>query len=339
MRTQIRKSGSAVAGDLHINTGLTRVSVAYKQGAENYIADKVFPSVPVVKQSDKIWKFDKNDWRRSQAKIRAPGTESAGGGFAVSAADAYFCDVHSFHQDVPRETLANSDLGDFDIQVAEFVTDQLLLDRERDFVTNFFTTNLWADQGSPNDATGSASNSTWPYFIQFSDGADSDPLGVIRYAKKAIHKSTGFRPNTLIVGQEVHDQLALHPDIREAIKYTQIGIADLGGNALLANLFGINRYFVGMSTYASNAEGATEAYGFNFGKNMLLCYVPQAAGLLIPASGYIFEWTGLNGLGYNVSMDKWYDRNRNSWRIEGEMAYDASLIGSDLGIFFSGAVA
>ncbi len=339
MSVQIRKSGTATASDLHINTGLTRVSVAYKQSADMYIAGKIFPSVPVAKQSDKIFKFDKNDWRRSQAKVRAPGTESAGGGFAVDSSTTYFCDVHAFHQDVPRETLANSDIGDFDIQVAEFVTDQLLLDRERDFVTNYFTTNLWADQGTPNDCTGSASSDTYPYFIYFSDDADSDPLGLMRTAKNAVHKSTGFRPNTLIVGQEVHDELALHPDIRDAIKYTETGIADLKGNQRLASLLGVERYFVGQSTYASNIEGATEAYDFNFGKNMLLCYVPQRAGLLIPASGYTFEWTGLNGLGYNVSMDKWYDRNRNSWRIEGEMAYDAKLIGSDLGIFFSGAVA
>jgi len=335
----IRKTGILTPGDMHVNAPLTRVSVAYKQAHTMFLAGKVFPNLPVKKQSDKIFKFDKNDWLRNQAKKRAPGTESAGGGFAVNSDDTYYCDVHAFHQDVPRETLANSDINDLDIQVAEFVTEMLLIDREIDFVTNYFTTNLWADQGTPNDATGSTSSSTWPYFIQFDDGADSDPLKTMRTGKQKVHVSTGFKPNTLVVGQEVHDILALHPDMKEVIKYTQTGIADLRGNALMASLLGVERYFVGESVYASNVEGETASYAFNFGRNMLLCYVPPRPGLLIPASGYIFEWTGLNGLNYSVSMDKWYERKNNAWRIEGEMAYDAKLVGSDLGVFFSNAVA
>jgi len=336
---KFRKTGIATPGDMHVNAPLTRVSVAYKQAADMFLAGKVFPKIDVAKQSDKIFKFDKNDWKRNQAKIRAPGTESAGGGFAVDSSDTYFCDVHAFHQDVPRETLANADINDLDMQIAEFVTEMLLIDRERDFVTSYFTTNLWADQGTPNDATGSTTNSTWPYFIQFDDGADSAPLPIIRKGKQSIHQNTGFKPNTLIVGQEVHDALALHPDIQEVIKYTETGIADLRGNQRMAALLGVDRYFVGESVYASNNEGETEAYEFNFGKNMLLCYVPKRAGLLIPASGYTFEWTGLSGLDYSVSMDKWYERKNNSWRIEGEMAYDTKLVGSDLGVFFSNAIA
>jgi hypothetical protein len=337
--SNIRKTGIATPGDAHVDAPLTRVAIAYKQSADSYLAGRVFPSLPVQKQSDKIGKFDKNDWKRNQAKIRAPGTESAGGGFAIDFDTTYFCDVHAFHQDIPRETMQNSDIRGLDIQVAEFVTEQLLIDRERDFVTNYFATGVWADQGTPDDATGSTTSDTWPYFKQFDDGVDSDPLGVIRKGRQVIHKDTGFKPNTLIVGQEVHDVLALHPDIMEVIKYTETGIADLRGNQRMAALLGVDRYFVGESIYASNVEGETEAYAFNFGKNMLLCYVPPRPGYLTPASGYVFEWTGLNDLGYDISIDRWPNRNTKSVRIEGEMAYDAKILGEDLGVFFSGAVA
>ena len=54
--------------DLHINAPLTNVSVAYKQNASDYIADKVFPKVPVSKQSDLYWKYSKSDWRRTDVK-------------------------------------------------------------------------------------------------------------------------------------------------------------------------------------------------------------------------------------------------------------------------------
>ena len=337
-KSAISKSGSATSYDLHIDTALTRVSVAYKQDESKYIANKVFPEVPVLKQSDKVWILDKNDLLRNETKKRAPGTESAGRGYALSTTD-YFCDVYGIHADIPREYLANSDIPNWDMQVAGSLVNDLLIDRERNFITNMFTTDLWADQGTPNDATGHATNSTWPYFIYFSDGADSDPLGVIRTGKQKIQTNTGFQPNTLVVGQEVHDILALHPDIKELIKYTQTGIGDLRGYALMAQLLGVDNYLVGSAVHASNVEGATAAYAYTFGKNMLLCYTPKVAGLLQPASGYIFEWTGLSGLGYNVTMDKWWMREINSWRIEGEMAYDQKIVGSDLGLYFSGAVA
>ena len=60
--------------DLHVNVPLTNVSVAYMQDKAQFIADKVFPRVPVQKQSDLYWKYSKSDWRRTDAQKRAPGT-------------------------------------------------------------------------------------------------------------------------------------------------------------------------------------------------------------------------------------------------------------------------
>ena len=51
---------------VHVDAILTNISVAYLQRAENFIADKVFPVVPVDKQSDKFFTYDKNDWLRLQ---------------------------------------------------------------------------------------------------------------------------------------------------------------------------------------------------------------------------------------------------------------------------------
>lgn len=330
----IKKSGTFTTGDVHVNTALTNLAVAYIQDVGKFIASQVFPEVPVKKQSDKIMQFDKNDYLRVQAQKRAPGTESAGGGFAVTSNTTYFCDIHAFHQDIPEATLSNSDIPNLDIAVTEFVTQQLLLERERDFVSNFFTTGVWG-----TDATGTASSSTWPNFIQWSDTANSTPLEDIRHGKRVIQSSTGFTPNTLVVSREVHDYLVLHPDIKDLIKYTRMGIADAGGYQMMADLFGVDRYIVGETAYASNTEGASEAYNYNFGKGAMLAYVPQRPQMFAPASGYIFSWTGFNNLGYNVSIDKWYIREIQSWRIEGEMAYDAKVIGSDLGLFFSSATA
>ena len=336
MRERIKKSGIFTAGDVHVDTGLTEISVAYKQAADSYVANQVFPSISVSKQSDKIFKFDKNDWLRNEAGIRAPGTESNGGGFAITSSDTYFADVHAWHQDIPLETLKNSDLDNLEPQIAEAVIQKLLIDREVDWTTNYFTTNLWADQGTPNDATGHASNSSWPYFVYFSDQANSDPQNTIILGQESIQKNTGYKPNTLVVGLQVHNQLRKHADVKEQVKYTSSSPVN---NNYLAQFFDIDKYVVGSSVRATNLEGDTGAYSFNLGKSMLLVYAPTVPGILTPSGGYTFEWTGLSDLGYDVTIESWWRQENKSQRIEGNMAYDAKLLCSDLGVFFNGAVA
>ena len=57
--------------DLHVNAPLTNVSIAYMQDPNDFIARKVFPTVPVKKQSDLYWKFSKSDVRRTDVQRRA----------------------------------------------------------------------------------------------------------------------------------------------------------------------------------------------------------------------------------------------------------------------------
>lgn len=86
------------AGDVHVNAPLTNISIAYMQKAEMFIADKVFPMVPVQKQSDRYFVYPKGAWFRSEAKERAPGTESAGSGFEIDNTPTYYCKVTAIHK-------------------------------------------------------------------------------------------------------------------------------------------------------------------------------------------------------------------------------------------------
>jgi len=323
-------------GQAHVDTALTQISIAFKLAATMFKAGIAFPRVPVKKQSDKILEMNRSDWLRNEAGIRAAATESRGGGFRISATKTYFADVHAYHVDVPATMIANSDIENIEVQMAEFVMQKLLLERELDWVTKFFAINKWADQGTPNDATGSGASNTWPYFRYWDDHANGNPMKAVRNGRQAVKKTTGFNPNLMFVGEEVHDELAMHPDVMEVIKYTQIGIADV---ALLARLFRVDRYLIGEAVYDAGLEGATTAtYSFAFGKHVLLCYVPAVAGLLTPSAGYIFEWTGFNNMGYDVKMKTIDAPLLEAERIEGEMAYDARQICSELGVFYNGAI-
>ncbi|NBO09074.1 MAG: hypothetical protein EBV30_06965, partial [Actinobacteria bacterium] len=63
------------SGDVHVDAILTNISVAYIQEQAAYVASRIFPTVPVEKQSDKYFIYTKGDWFRDEAQLRAPATE------------------------------------------------------------------------------------------------------------------------------------------------------------------------------------------------------------------------------------------------------------------------
>ena len=54
---------SPAPGDVHVNGTLTNVSLAYMQNTAGFVADKVFPGVPVTKQSDIYWVWPRAAWK------------------------------------------------------------------------------------------------------------------------------------------------------------------------------------------------------------------------------------------------------------------------------------
>lgn len=317
---------------VHIDKPLTNISVAYMQNADNFIAGKVFPTVPVEKQSDKYFTYDKADWFRDEAAVRAPGTESVGSGYGLSSA-TYSCDVIAFHKDVDDQTADNSDAPLNPLRDAtEFVSKKLLLQQERKFVSDALADSVWGQ-----DLTGVASGASTNEFDQWDDYTNSDPIEDFENGKEIILGKTGYEANTLILGYEVYRQLRNHPDIVDRVKYTS---SENITAELLARMFEVDRVFVSKSVYNSAAEGATASYGFTAGKGALLCHVASAPSLLTPSAGYTFAWSGVSGgLGESVGISNFRQDHLKSVRIEGEVAYDNKIVASDLGVWYTSAVA
>lgn len=317
---------------VHIDAILTNISVAYMQQANNFVATKVFPLVPVDKQSNKFFKYTKNDWFRDEAQVRADATESAGGGYNLST-DSYAAQVWAFHKDVGDQTRANADAPiNLDREAAEFVTSRILLRQELDWQSTFFTTGVWG-----TDYTGVAGTPSTGEFKQWSDYANSDPLEDIEAAKEKILSTTGFMPNTLVLGYQAFRKLKNHPDLVDRIKYTTSNVIT---EEMMARMFEVDRVLVTKSVKATNNEGASEAYSFVHGKAAMLCYSAPNAGLLQPSAGYTFGWTGVSGgIGATIGTARFRMESLKSERIEAEAAWDHKVIAADLGSFFASVVA
>lgn len=324
-------------GDIHVNTPLTNISVAFFQNAANFVADRVFPNIPVSKQSDRYYVYDRGFFNRDEMEKRAPGTESSGSGYEVDNTPTYFADKYSYHHDIPDEVRANADsVIQPDADAARLVTHKALIKREKLWVTKYFVAGIWTG-GDVDGVSGSPSAGE----VQQWNEADSTPIEDIRNAKTTVLESTGFEPNTLVIGQRVWDALQDHPDIIDRLKYGQSSgnqaMTDLSD---LQALFKVDRIFVMKAVENTAAEGQTNSHSFIGGKKALLCYSTPTPGLQTPTAGYTFSWNGLLGNAANGSRIRRFRVEKESAdRVEIDMAFDQKLVASDLGYFFDTVVA
>lgn len=309
----------------HIDAPLTNMSVALMQSPNNFVAEKVFPSIGVDKQSDKYFVFTKEDFMRDQMVRRGAGEESAGTGYTLSS-DTYYCDKFALHKDIADDDRANTDSPlDQDRAATKLLAHAALIRKEKAFVDTFFASGVWGTSATPS--------------VQWSDQLSSDPLNDMETAKSAILSKTGIEPNTLLLGYDVFRQLKHHPDIVDRIKYTSERSVS---EDVLARLFGVDRVLVAKAVMDSGSEGkSASSVAFIAGKHALLLHVAPNPGLEVATAGLTFAWKGLNS-GMNdlgVVTRKLRIDTRLSDRIETEVAFDMKIIASELGYFFASAVA
>lgn len=327
---------SPTFGDVHISAALTDISTAYIQDEANYVADKIFPIVPVEYQADKYFIFSKDDYFRDEAQLRSDGTESAGGGFNVSTG-SYSAGVWAFHKDVGDQTRRNADPAvDIDVLTTKFCMQRMLIRRDRFFMSKYVVNGVWG-----TDITGVASGPSATQTVYWDDDASGDPFTDIAIAQTTILQNTGNEANVLLLSYPVYQALRKHPLVIDRVKYTMQADAKTITPELLAAAFDVEEIVVSKAVYNTAAEGLTGSYSFVMGKDALLVHRPKAAGLMIPSAGYIFAWSGftsLNSLGVVVSQIPMPWLGRNTIRTEAEMAFDMVVVGSDCGYHFSGIV-
>jgi hypothetical protein len=161
--------------------------VAFFQDEQNFVADKVFPMVPVVHQTDQYFVWNIGDFFRDDAQQRADGVESAGTGMNLTT-QSYTAAVYALHKDIGPQVRANADPAiDVDVTTTRMLMQKLLIKRDRVFATKFLTTGLWTGTSTGSDITGTAGGTpgtgTPPLW---SDDANGDPFTDIATQQTAI---------------------------------------------------------------------------------------------------------------------------------------------------------
>lgn len=315
-----------------IDPVLSNLSVATWQDAKGFIADKIFPTVPVDTQSGQYYVLDDANLNRDTAERRADASESAGDSFALSN-DFYNAVVFALHKDVGDQLQSNYiNVPGTPFQSAtKFLVNKMRLRQEVMFAQDFLVSGLWgrSDAGVPGVP---AANQ----FKQWNDPT-SDPIGVVEGWKAEV-AAAGYAANILALGLPVWNALKNHPQIIDRYKYTSGGAKV--STEVIAELFDLERIVVGRSFRNTANRGAVKANAPVIGKQALLVYAPDAPGIEVPSAGYTFAWTGVSdGLGENIGTKQFRMEHLAADRVESQIALDNKIVAPALGVYAGSVVA
>lgn len=313
--------------DVHVDRPLTSISLAFLQSDAGFVADRAFPRISVSKQSDTYFTYDRGYFNRAEMEKRAPATESAGANYTISTA-SYAADVWALHKDIADQVRANADAPlSLDREATQFLALQGLLRKEKEWVANYFVTGIWTTEVTGvSGAPGATQVQRW-------DEAASTPIEDVRTGIRSVQILTGFRPNKMVLGREVLDALLDHPDIVGRLDRGQTTGPAMVMRESLAALFEMDEILVMDAIENTAAEGLANVHALIGGKHAVLLYAPPAPGLMTPAAGYTFQWTGLLA-GGAAQISRMRMDLKKADRVEIEMAFDQKLVSADLGYFF-----
>jgi hypothetical protein len=316
------------SNDVHVNVPLSNIAEKFYLGDNDpFVADKVFPIVPVRKLSDLIAQYNRKDWFNAHdVRPRHPGTESQGVGYHVATSLYYRCLEYANHVDVADEIRANADAPfQMDTDAVQVITQRLKIKRDYLFAQQAFVPGIWSNAG------GFAAGA-W-------NVAGSTPIADIDNAKTTMLLGTGFLPNTLLVNYNVYNALRNHATI--VARYTGNGQPyPRLTQQQVADVLDVERIIVAWGVYDTGPMEGQWDGRWLFGNHALLCYSPPAPSTMQPAAGYTFSYTAANHAGLNIQIEQFRMANdAKADRVIGNIHFDVAVCEQDLGVFWQNAVA
>lgn len=316
----------------HYDAMLTNISVAYTQSDDSFIADKIFPIVPVEKASAQYFEYDRAAYFSNNVGPRPLGGRARQVGMKLSR-NTYNCEEVALSAMIDdRERANQTDPFNIDRAKTKLLTAQHMINRDSVWATSYFKTGVWTGAVA---GSATVSDTTHETFWNLSN---SNPIKRIETDRFGVRKLTGMEPNVLVIGTDVKIALGQHPDLIDRIKYTQKGVVDLD---LLAGYFGVNKVVVAQAVQNTADEGQTISNSWIFdSKSALLVYAAPEPALEAPSGGYIFAWNGLlgNGAFSPTAVEKMRLQPEHSDYLEVRASFDVRKIGADLGVFYNAIV-
>lgn len=321
--------------NVHVNTLLSQFSIQYHP--TGFIAEQVFPVVPVAKESDLYLSWDKGQAVRvlrsdGYGSLRADKTESKQVDFGGTWTN-YKAQEWALKTAISDREKANADSA-FNLETSKVrgTQDLVLLDYEIR-VAKICTTvaNYGANNVVTNAAATQWNNSGFASLTSTGSGHSAIAQQILAGRNAMRISSLGLLPNTIIIPYAVAMVMVNDPGFIDLVKYQMQNLNDTE-NVLPPKLWGMD-VLIPRGEFVTTQEGEAVSPSDVWGKNVVMLYVDKNPGI------------GTLTFGMTLRQRPWQVKTwRQEW-IAGTTFYEPSfvqiekLITADCGYLIASAIA
>jgi hypothetical protein len=265
--------------DVHIDSALANYAAGYQSADKGMIADEVIPLLPVEKNSNKFYTWDKNDVFQEVTSLEvAPGGAMAEISPRLSIGN-YNCVSYGVQSFVATEVQANADSAlNPERQAVVRCMTAIRLARERRAANMLMAAGSWTG----GTVTPIAAGNKW------NGGATADPVRDLYTAMEAsLVDVTG-----IVMSERTFHDFVQNPNVQKYIA-SKTAIAPVPGSSDFASILQLPPFIVGKR----KALATSSTVGYLWGDNVALIHadagIPSGGSTISTAR--TFRWNGANG--------------------------------------------
>lgn len=300
---------------------LTNISLAYRN--EEYIAEKILPVVPVVKDTAQIATYGMDNLRIEES-LRAQGSGANEVNHTLTLGSHYILKDHALKEFVTKEEEDNADKPITPrIDATENLTDRMQVIKEKELADAMANTGVITQ------------NVTLSGTDQWSDFTNSDPFDDIKTGMEAVRSGSGMLPNSFIMSYSVMMTLMIHPDVIARLVNVTVVTSDMVIQALKLAFPNIKNVWIGSAQYNSGVEGGTDTLADIWGKHFWIGYISERPRLKSRSFGYTYQAPGQNRQVKVLA----YDEDREGRFVRVNDKYDQKLVDNKCMYLIKNAIA
>lgn len=238
-----------------------------------YISEAVFPSLQFAQNSGKIASYGNQHLRvvNSVLSGSAPARRVTTG---TESTSSFYIEDHGLSDVVSKSDYRNyQEPFDAEADKVEDLVHAMWLGKEKALADALADTAILTQNVTLSGAS------------QFSDYANSDPLGQFTTARKTVRDGCGLPANAAAMDWEVAEKLRYHPSLLDALGFKEQrpgGLAD----AELMKALNVEYLFIAKAVYNSAHEGQSDVIAPVWGKHVVMYNRPSAAAKKQKSLGY-----------------------------------------------------
>jgi len=289
-------------GSVHVSAALSNIAIKYK--APELVAEKVAPVIPVKKENDRYYVFDREELRDMDS-LRAAGAEANEVSWDITN-ESYAAEEYALKYLIPDRVIANADPP---IRMKATTTEKL---------TRWIKLGYEKRVQQIAQSTGTVTNNATPA-TKWDAASGQDPESDIDTAKTSIRRTAGTNPNCIMMSDPSWKALRRWLKDHATVNLSYRDMLTIDGPP--PTLFGLNLIVAGGIENTSD-EGQADNITDIWNDNVLVYYRESAPS--IQALSFMYTLRARN-----FRVKTWREEIRDGEFIEASVIQDEVAVAAD----------